>query len=197
MKAYCHYKKAILLLLILTISLDAASQNSWEISLSKKSKSEQMGIWEEGDYLIYVELDLMKMFLSKNFEDYTKNILRCSEKDSNLVNYYRPTAKRYQDALSLVEAANKEFDLRSLIVYHGLEDKRQNVGNSQVIRAYIKQLVENGTAIVIYKGEQIFTLKCKTEFKLEGGILNSGYEVRIYFDDIENCIFLDFRHTGW
>jgi len=189
--------KSILLLFILTFSMTANSQNAWEIKLSKDSKSEHMGLWEQGDYKIYVDLSLMKTFFSKTCQEYTNNILRCGEKDSNLVKYYSHTAKRYQDAANLIEEANKDFDLRTLIVYFGLEDKNQNVGNSEVVRSYIKQLVESGGLIVMYKGEQIFTLKCKSELQEQGGMLNRGYEIRTYFDDIENCIFWEYKHMGW
>lgn len=156
-----------------------------------------MGIWKQGDYSIYVELAQMKAFLNNTCQEYENNILRCSEKDSNLVSYYRPTAKRYRDAAHLLEECNTDFDLRTLILYHGLEDKNQNIGHSEVIRSYIKQLVKTGTAIVFYKGEQIFALKCISEYTDQGGILQSGYEIRTYFDDVENCIFREFMHMGW
>lgn len=195
--SYFQFMKSILLLFILTFSLVPNSQNTWEIKLSKNSKSESMGVWEQGDYKIYVELGQMKTYFNQTYQEYTNNILRCGVGDSNLVKYYTPTAKRYQDAANLIEQANNDFDLSTLIVYNGIEDKNQNVGNSAVVRNYIKQLVEGGSAIVIYKGEQIFTLQCTSEFKEQGGILYSGYEIRTYFDDIENCIFSEFMLTGW
>ena len=195
--SYFQFVKSILLLFILTYSAAANSQNAWEIKLSKNTRYEPMGVWEQGDYKIYVDLDHIKTFFSKTSQEYTNNILRCGEKDSSLVRYYSPTAKRYQDAANLVEEANKDCDLRTLILYHGVEDKNQNSGNSTVIRNYIKQLVDSGAAIVIYKGEQIFNLKCKSEFKEQGGILHSGYEIRTYYDDFENCIFSEFILMGW
>lgn len=189
--------KSILFLYILTFSLTANSQNTWKIELSKKPKSEYMGVWEQGDYKIYVDLDQMKSFFIRAYQEYTNDISRCTEKDSGLVNYYRPTAERYQQAANIVAEAKNDFDLRTLFMYHGLEDKNQNKGNSMVIQNYIKQLVEKGSAVVIYKGEQIFTLQCKSEFKEQGGILYSGYEIRTYFDDIKNCIFSEFTSMGW
>ena len=195
--AYFQFMKPFLFLFILTFSLTANSQNTWEIKLSKNSKREHMGVWEERDYKIYVDIGLMKTFFNSTCQEYNNNILRCGEKDSSLVKYYSHTAKRYYDAANLVEEAKEDFDLRTLIVYHGLEDKNQNVGNSEVVRSYIKQLVESGSAVVIYKGEQIFTLNCKFEFKEQGGILHSCYQIRTYFDDVENYIFSEFMHTGW
>jgi hypothetical protein len=189
--------KSLLLLFILSFGLSAHSQQAWEINLSKNSKSDIMGIWEQGDYKIYVELDKIKTFLNLTAQEYTNNISRCGEKDSNLVEYYRPTAKRYQDAAKIVAQANTNFDLRTLIVYNGIEDVNQNVGHSVVLKDYVKQLVEGGSAIVFYKDKQIFTLQSKSEYQDEGGILQSGYLIRTYFDDIENCIFTEYMHLGW
>ena len=156
-----------------------------------------MGIWEQGDYKIYVELDKIKTFLGLTAQEYTNNISRCGEKDSNLVEYYRPTAKRYQDAANLIAQTNTNFDLRTLIVYNGRENVTQNVGHSVVVKDYMKQLVEGGSAIVFYKDKQIFTLQSRSEYQDEGGILQSGYLIRTYFDEIENCIFTEYMHLGW
>jgi hypothetical protein len=189
--------KSILLLLILTYSLSAHPQQVWEFSLSNNSKKDMMGIWEQGDYKIYVQLEQMKTFLSSTSQEYINNISRCGEKDSSLVKYYSPTAKRYQDAANLIAQANTDFDLRTLIIYNGIEDKNQNMGNSTVVRNHLKQLVEGGSAIVFYKDVQIFTLQSKSEYQDEGGILQGGYLTRTYFDDKENCIFTDYVHVGW
>jgi hypothetical protein len=189
--------KFISLLFILTISLNAHSQEAWEINLSKNLKNHPMATWEQGDYKIYVELDQMEKFLGMTAQEYINNISRCSDEDSNLVKYYRPTVKRYENAAKLVEQANTDFDLRTLIVYNGTEDENQNIGNSMVVRNHLKQLVESGSAIVFYKDKQIFTLQSKSEYQNEGGILQSGYLIRTYSDDIENCIFTEYIHTGW
>ena len=54
-----------------------------------------------------------------------------------------------------------------------------------------------GTAIVLYKGERIYKLRWQSELKDEGEILNRQYVIRTYFDDIENCVFTEFRIMGW
>ncbi len=191
------FMKSTLLFFILTISLTAHSQEAWEINLSKNLKSHPMATWEQGDYKIYVGLDQMEKFLGMTAQEYINNISRCGEKDSNLVKYYRPTVKRYEDAAKLVEQANADFDLRTLIVYNGTEDENQNIGNSMVVRNHLKQLVESGSAIVFYKDKQIFTLQYNSEYQDKESILQSGYLIRTYFDDIENCIFTEYIHTGW
>lgn len=195
--AHLKILKFILPLFILTSSMNAYSQNEWEIKLSTNSKSEFMGVWEQGDYKIYVELNQMKTFFNQTSQTYNNDISRCSEKDSSLVKYYTPSAKRYQDAANRLAQANTDFDLRTLIVYNGTEDANQNIGNSSIVRDYIKQLVEGGSAIVVYKGEQIYTLHCKSEFKEQGEILFSGYLIRTYFDDIDNSLFSEFSAMGW
>jgi hypothetical protein len=194
---YLLFIKYLILFYFLTLGFTAHSQEAWEINLSKNLKSHPMATWEQGDYKIYVELNQMEKFLGMTAQEYINNISRCGEQDSNLVKYYRPTAKRYQDAANLVEQANTDFDLRTLIVYNGTEDEKQNVGNSMIVRNHLKQLVEGGFAIVYYKDNQIFTLQSKSEYQNEGGILQSGYLIRTYFDDIENCIFTEYMHLGW
>ena len=194
---YLLFIKYLILFYFLTLGFTAHSQEAWEINLSKNLKSHPMATWEQGDYKIYVELNQMEKFLGMTAQEYINNISRCGEQDSNLVKYYRPTAKRYQDAANLVEQANTDFDLRTLIVYNGTEDEKQNVGNSMIVRNHLKQLVEGGFAIVYYKDNQIFTLQSKSEYQNEGGILQSGYLIRTYFDDIENCIFNEYVHLGW
>ena len=56
--------KSTLLFVILNLSSIAHSQQAWEFNLSKNSKNDRMGTWEQGDYKIYVELDKIRTFLS-------------------------------------------------------------------------------------------------------------------------------------
>ncbi len=194
---YLLFLKTLILFYFLTLGFTTHSQEAWEINLSKNLKSHPMATWEQGDYKICVELDQMQTFLGLTAQEYINNISRCGEQDSNLVKYHRPTAKRYQDAANLVEQANTDFDLRTLIVYNGTVDENQNIGNSMVVRNHLKQLVESGSAIFSYKNKQIFTLQYNSEYLDKESILQSGYLIRTYFDDIENCIFTEYIHTGW
>lgn len=129
----------------------ANSQNYWEIELSKNSKVEHMGVWVNGDYAIYVELDKIKEILLRTSQSSENSALYYYNKDSNLVNYFKSTSNRYKLAIVQLENAKNNFDLRSLIVYDGMEYKNQNVGNSRVIADQIKHLVEMGNAIVFIK----------------------------------------------
>ena len=99
--------------------------------------------------------------------------------------------------MNLLENANNSFDLSTLIIYNGLEGENQNIGNSSVVQSNIKRSIEMGTAIVLYKGERIYKLRWQSELKDEGEILNRQYVIRTYFDDIENCVFTEFRIMGW
>lgn len=176
----------------------ANSQNYWEIELSKNSKVEHMGVWVNGDYAIYVELDKIKEILLRTSQSSENSALYYYNKDSNLVNYFKSTSNRYKLAIVQLENAKNNFDLRSLIVYDGMEYKNQNVGNSRVIADQIKHLVEMGNAIVFYKGERIYKLKCNSELKeMGGGFFNRFYEIRTYFNDLGNCIFLENNYMGW
>jgi hypothetical protein len=182
---------------MLALSLTCNAQTQYEIELSKNIVEGRMGLWVTGDYKIYVDLDSIKATFRTTIQDYENTILRCSDKDSILVKYYRATSKRYQTALNLLENANNSFDLSTLIIYNGLEDENQNIGNSSVVQSNIKRSIEKGTAIVLYKGERIYKLRWQSELKDEGEILNRQYVIRTYFDDIENCVFTEFRIMGW
>ena len=89
------------------------------------------------------------------------------------------------------------MNLRTLILYNGTEDIRQNNGSSTIVGNAVKQLVEQGKAIVYYKGKRIFTLQRSSELINQNDILNHGYETRIFYDDKENCIFRDYQIMGW
>ena len=70
--------------------------------------------------------------------------------------------------MNLLENANNSFDLSTLIIYNGLEDENQNIGNSSVVQSNIKRSIEMGTAIVLYIGERIYKLRWQSELKDEG-----------------------------
>jgi hypothetical protein len=189
--------KFTLLLFISAFSLTVSSQSDWKIELSRDLKEARMGVWEIRDYKIYVGFEQLETNFRRTAESSTNAISYYGDKDSNLVKYFNDNAKRYQTAADQLAHAHHGFDLRSIILYPGIEDKKQNVGNSRLVEGEVKQLVEKGNAIVYYKGKRIYTLTCKSEYYEEGGILNSGYEVRTYVDDVNNFVFHDYQHMGW
>ena len=189
---------AFCILLLLTISNSLIAQtNQPPLELSKKLEAFKSGLWINGDYTIYVD----RSVLAANFKEEVKNATKSKEyygdKDSNLVNYFNGNATRYQKAADQLENGNDQMDLRTLILYNGTEDIRQNNGSSTIVGNAVKQLVEQGKAIVYYKGNRIFTLQRSSELINQNDILNHGYETRLFYDDKENCIFRDYHIMGW
>lgn len=190
--------KTILFFAVLLLHLIGFAQtNQPPLELSKKLEAFKSGLWINGDYTIYVD----RLVLAANFKEEVKNASKSKEyygdKDSNLVNYFTGNATRYQKAADQLENGNDQMDLRTLILYNGTEDIRQNNGSSTIVGNAVKQLVEQGKAIVYYKGKRIFTLQYSSELINQNDILNHGYETRIFYDDKENCIFRDYQIMGW
>lgn len=190
--------KTILFFAVLMLHLIACAQtNQPPLELSKKLEAFKSGLWINGDYTIYVD----RLVLAANFKEEVKNAAKSKEyygdKDSNLVNYFNGNATRYQKAADQLENGNDQMNLRTLILYNGTEDIRQNNGSSTIVGNAVKQLVEQGKAIVYYKGKRIFNLQRSSELINQNDILNHGYETRLFYDDKENCIFRDYHIMGW
>jgi hypothetical protein len=195
--------KIACILLSLLFSFSSHSQSEWEIELSSRPPDNRMGVWAKGDYTILVTLDSISAHLRRCQQSMTKAIDYYGDKDSNLVNYFNGSSKRYNIAATLTEEAKNGFDLQTLIIYDGVEDTNQHIGNSRILENYIKQLVEQQKALVFYKGQRIFKLCCVSEMNNGGrlesvsDILNHGYETRTFYDQPENCIFHEYIILGW
>ena len=194
--------KFLFLLSFLAINLTAFSQDLWEIKLSTQMPETRMGKWTVGDYTVLVSLDTISVMLRIGQESLINAIAYYGDQDSNLVNYYKATEKRYGNAATQLEQANNGFDLQSLIIYEGREDIRQNIGNSRFLKDQIDHFVQKGNAMVFFKGKRIFTL-CRSSVHTNQGlgtpsdILNSGYEIRTFYDEPENSLFFEYYHLGW
>ncbi len=162
-----------------------------------------MGKWTVGDYTVLVSMDTISVMLRKVQESLINGIAYYGDQDSNLVNYYKATEKRYGIAATQLEQAKNGFDLQSLIIYEGREDIRQNIGNSRFLKDQINHFVQKGNAIVFYKGKRIFTLCRSSEHSNQGrmespsDILNNGYEIRTFYDEPDNILFFEYHHLGW
>jgi len=173
------------------------------IVLSSKTPETRMSVWKIGDYSIFVELDTIDTFLIRNSKEHARSFYYYCDKDSNLANYFEASLKRYERALQQFKKADEGFDLRKLIIYEGIKNSNQNNGNSSILERYIKQLVEQGKAIVFYKGQLIFKLTCISELRDNGGVLtfsdflNRGYEIRTCFDQRDNYLFYEYHNMGW
>lgn len=163
----------------------------------------RMGNWTVGDYTVLISLDTIALMLRKEQESMIKAIAYYGDQDSNLVNYYKVTATRYDIAATQLEQAKNGLDLQSLVIYQGREDSTQNAGNSRFLRQQIDHFVQRGNAIVYYQGKRIFTLCRSAEQSNQGrmespsDILNHGYEIRTFYDVPENSLFYEYYHLGW
>jgi hypothetical protein len=195
--------KLLFIHVCLLFTLSAHSQSEWVIQLDTKMPESRSGVWAKGDYTILVSLDSLSAHLRRCQHDLKRSIDYYVDQDSNLLNYFRATARRYGVAATLTENAKNGFDLQSLIIYEGAEDPQRNTGNSWIMNSYVKQLVEQAKAPVFYKGQRIFSLCGISEWNNGGSedtfsdILNSGYETRIFYDQPDNCLFYDYHHLGW
>lgn len=193
--------KLVLLFFLLFFTLFSNGQTEWEIELSTKKPDLRMGVWVKGDYTIMVNLDSISTYLRGSQQNMTKAIEYYSEQDSNFVNYYKATANRYNVAATQTEEAKDGFDLQKLTLYEGRENLNQNNSNSKLLESFIKQQVEQGKALVFYKGERVFKLCCTSKLQDEGitfsEILNRGYETITFFDQPENYLFYEYSNMGW
>ena len=195
--------KLLLFFLLLFFNLNAFSQAESEIKLSKRMPQTRMGEWTVGDYTVLISLDTIAVMLRKEQASMIKAIAYYGDQDSNLVNYYKASAKRYDIAATLLEQAKSGLDLQTLIIYQGREDRTQNTGHSRFLREQINHFVQRGNAIVYYQGKRIFTLCRSAEPSNQGrmetpsDILNHGYEIRTFYDVPENLLFYEYYHLGW
>ncbi len=196
--------KFLILKIILVFSFVSQAQNRWEIELSKTITDTRMGTWTTGDYSIFVELDSITNFLIRNSKEHARSYNYYCDKDSNLANYFGASLKRYERALQQIKKADKGFDLHSLIIYDGQENDELNKSKSALIERLLKQFVEKGNASVYYKGQRIFKLTYISSILNAGNstdsitdVLNSGYVIKTFFDNPENCIFSEYYILGW
>jgi hypothetical protein len=188
---------------LVILNFTVFSQNLWEIKLATSMPETRMGKWVVGDYTVFVSMDTISVMLRKEQEHMIKAIAYYGDQDSNLVNYYKATATRYNMAASQLEQAQNGFDLQSLIIYQGREDSSQNTGNSRFLRVQVDHFVQRGNAIVFYQGKRIFTLCRSSEQSNQGrmespsDMLNHGYEIRTFYDVPENSLFCEYYHLGW
>jgi hypothetical protein len=195
--------KWLFLPLFLVIALNTFSQNQWEIALSHESPVPRMGEWVRGDYTVSISLDTLSMHFRRCEQSITRSLEYYKDQDSNLANYFRATQNRYGRAATQLEQATNGFDLKTLIIYEGMENSSRNLEDSRILESYIKQRVEQGKDLVFFKGKRIFTLCGSSEMSNQGridtvqDILNRGYEIRTFYDEPDNCLFYEVQILGW
>jgi len=179
------------------------AQSEWEIELSYETLVPRMGKWIRGDYTVFISLDTLSIYFRRCQQDITRSLEYYQDKDSNLANYFRATQNRYGTAATQLEKAANGFDLKKLRIYEGIENSHRNLEDFSILEGYVKNRVEQGKAIVMYKNERIYTLCGNSEMTNQGGvdtvqaILNWGYEIRTFYDEPDNCLFYDVSIMGW
>ena len=195
--------KLLILPLFLVLTFNAFSQSQWELKLSHETPVPRMGNWIRGDYTVFISLDTLSMHFRRCQQSITRSLDYYKDKDSNLANYFRATQNRYGTAATQLEQAVNGFDLKILRIYEGIDNSNRNIDDFRILEAYIKNRVEQGKAIVMYKNERIYTLCGNSEMTNQGGvdtvqaILNWGYEIRTFYDEPDNCLFYDVSIMGW
>ena len=195
--------KSLLFPLLLLLSLSLTAQSEWTIVLSTKIPDARMGAWTRGDYTILVNLDSISTHFRRCQQSITRSLDYYKDQDSNLANYFRATQNRYGRAATLLEQAANGFDLKTLVIYEGVESVNRNLEDFRILESYLKNLVEQGKALVYLKGERIYTLCCISELMNQGhletvqDILNQGYEIRTFYEEPDNSLFIDYSIMGW
>ncbi|NDB35199.1 MAG: hypothetical protein EB023_07600 [Flavobacteriia bacterium] len=179
------------------------SQSQWQVDLSQEKAGPRMGVWINGDYTVYVALDTLAKHFRSFEQSTTKSLQYYQNRDSSLENYLRATQQRYGKAARQLEQAANGFDLKTLNIYEGIENAKRNLEDFAILERYLKQRVEQGKAIVYFKGVQIYTLCYQSESNLKVGnltvseILNNGYTTKAFYDEPDNCLFFEYIHLGW
>ena len=200
---YFRCVKFLLFPLFLLLSLSVTAQSEWMIDLSTKIPDARMGAWTRGDYTILVNLDSISTHFRRCQHSITRSLEYYKDQDSNLANYFRATQNRYGTAAILLEQAANGFDLKTLVIYEGVESVNRNLEDCRILESYLKNLVEQGKALVYFKGERIYTLCCISELINQGrletvqDILNQGYEIRTFYEEPANSLFIDYSIMGW
>lgn len=162
-----------------------------EILLNKAIDTLKCGVWVNGDYRIYIEMEPFMAMLQNVYEGLIHAIQNTSNNDSAMLPLYQATAQRYRNAIDQLSNNPYGFDFRSLALYVGPENAERNRGNSVEVESYVKQQLEEGKAVVFYKGQRIYQLKCLV---VKDYVMST---IRIYFDDEENCAFNYFGYIHW
>lgn len=195
--------KFFLSIFIPLLNFSVHAQSEWMVKLSTQDLDARVGVWTKGDYSILVSLDSLSSHLRRSQHDLKRSIDYYVDKDSNLLNYFTATAQRYNVAATLTENAKNSFNLNTLIIYEGIENSKRNLEDFAILERYLKQCVEQGKAIVLFKGERIFTLCYQSESNYKGvestvsDILNNGYTTKAFYDQPDNCLFYEYTHLGW
>ena len=189
-----------LLFLLFFLPLYGHSQSSvdslggYDLPLSTTLDESRMGVWQQDNYKIYVELG----DLEKRFRDTGKGFLNAANNNGyadSVASLYLLTSIRYLDAADQLKNAEYGFDLRKLVIYLGLNDEAQNLGNSFVVESTVQEILKFGLVVVYYKGNRISKLKQLFEPQVAGFYYATN--ITIYYDDPNDYVCSYYQHYGW
>lgn len=150
-----------------------------------------MGVWENGDYKIYIEMQPLQEGFRSDYVSLMNVMETQYQHDSVTSLRYKMYAERYLIASNQLKMAGHGFDLRKLVLYIGPDNEEQNKGNSYTVDMLIRQSVEKGNAVLFYKGKRIFTLQKQ---------VYSDYmmsNIKIYYNQSDNCAYNYTGHINW
>jgi hypothetical protein len=162
-----------------------------EIQLDKSLDTVNNCYWKNGDYKIFIQREKVLNYLEEYYSGIKTAMQTNLGGDTGLQRRNKMYAARYLKALIQVKEIDSSFNLRSLVVYTGYENAERNKGNSAEIEAYVRQLLENGQAVVYYKGQRVFKLKKRVVKDIVMSTIN------IYYDDDKNYAFFYFGYINW
>ena len=113
------------------------------------------------------------------------------ETDSTNRVRYQLYIDRYAKAVDQISRAENGFDLRSLVVYIGPDNIKDKEMLTSDVNQYVQKLVQEGQAIVYYKGQRIYRLKIHFEMDF----IRSIYTY--YYETISNSIFNYYGYINW
>lgn len=175
-------------LLMQSIAIDS---QMLEIRLSDTLKEGRMGVWQNGDYHLWLNLEDMEKSFRIDYHDLTNAVNTQYKNDTLTVARIQMYAARYLRAADQLKAAKNGFDLKSLVVYIGPENQTQNQGNSVTVDIMVRQALEKGNAVVYYMGQRIFRLH---KLILADSMMST---IWIYKDVRENSAYVFNGHINW
>jgi hypothetical protein len=162
-----------------------------EMQLSDMVPETNLGLWQKGDYNVYVPIDGYEKNLKESYESLVKAIKELPETDSTNRVRYQLYIDRYALALEQINKAENGFDLKTLVVYIGPENIKDKEMLTSDVNLYVQKLVQEGQAIVYYKGQRIYRLKIRYTMD----VIMSTYTY--YYDTPSNSIFNYYGYINW
>lgn len=162
-----------------------------ELQLSDSLLEDNLGLWQKGDYDVYVPIDGYEKYLKETHESLVKAIETLPETDSTNRVRYQLYIDRYAKAVDQISRAENGFDLRSLVVYIGPDNIKDKEMLTSDVNQYVQKLVQEGQAIVYYKGQRIYRLKVR----FMKDFVMSVYTY--YYETPSNNIFNYYGYINW